>query len=75
MIDGETGYLCEPAKHDFSRSMANFVLGDESEKMGKKGRNRVERHFSFKAFTEKLNHLIEGLVVANQENTSNSKNN
>lgn len=58
------------AKEDFSRSMTKFVMGGRnmSETMGGKGRKRVQQHFSFEAFTEKLNGIINELLECNTAN-------
>lgn len=64
MVHESTGFLCESTKEEFGQSMARFVIGDQnlSGNMGEKGRKRVQQHFSFEAFTEKLNTIIEELL-------------
>lgn len=76
IVHDSTGFLCEPTKELFSRSMARFVIGDRnvSENMGEKGRKRVQQHFSFEAFTDKLNEIIRALTNG-QETTHNGKKN
>lgn len=73
MVNESTGFLCESTKGEFGRSMARFIIGDQSlsENMGEKGRKRVQQHFSFDAFTDKLNIIIEEL----QGEDHNSKKN
>lgn len=46
--------------------MARFIIGDASlsKNMGEKGRKRVQQHFSFEAFSEKLINIIEELLTA-----------
>lgn len=57
--------MCEATKDDFGRTMARFVIGDSSlsKNMGEKGRKRVQQHFSFEAFSEKLTSIIEELLA------------
>lgn len=46
--------------------MARFVIGGDSslsKTMGEKGRKRVQQHFSFEAFSEKLANIIEELLT------------
>lgn len=77
VVNESTGFLCEPTKDAFGRSMARFVIGDSSlsENMGEKGRKRVQQHFSFEAFTDKLNHVIQELLATCPTNDTNSKKN
>lgn len=64
VISDSTGFLCEPTEEDFAKAMAKFV-SDRclSQSMGEKGRKRVQQHFSFEAFTEKLNYILVELIV------------
>lgn len=64
-MNESTGFLCEATKDDFGRTMARFVIGDSSlsKNMGEKGRKRVQQHFSFEAFSEKLTSIIEELLA------------
>lgn len=75
VVNESTGFLCEPMKFDFGKSMARFVIYDQSlsENMGEKGRKRVQQQFSFEAFTEKLNRILEELLATGQEKAPNSK--
>lgn len=60
VVNGETGFLCEPSAVDFGRRMASFALEtDLAGKLGKSGRERVKQHFSFQAFTNKLDTLVK----------------
>lgn len=54
--------------------MARFVTPDRSlsESMGEKGRKRVQQHFSFEAFTDKLNSIVQEL--ADGQATGDKKN-
>lgn len=70
VINESTGFLCEPKEDAFGRSMARFVTSDRSlsENMGEKGRKRVQQHFSFEAFTEKLNNIVQELTATDKKN-------
>ena len=59
VLDGETGFLCEPTPEAFSEKIAQ-LYGDrkEASNMGKAGRNHVVHNFSFQAFTKQLNDII-----------------
>lgn len=64
VIHESTGFLCEPREEDFAKAMAKFVAGDRtlSESMGAKGWKHVKQHFSFEAFTDKLDYIVGKLV-------------
>lgn len=66
VIHDSTGFLCQPHHDDFAKAMARFVSGDRSlsTSMGEKGRKRVQQHFSFEAFADKLFHILRELVIA-----------
>lgn len=70
VVNESTGFLCEATKDDFGRTMARFVIGDSSlsKNMGEKGRKRVQQHFSFEAFSQKLINIIEEML-ATQNNS------
>lgn len=54
-----TGFLCEAQAGCFGEAMLRFVEDRElGEKMGKAGKERVERLFSFEAFTEQLDSAV-----------------
>ena len=58
----ETGFLCDPDAHSFAEAMENFVKDSSlSDKMGQAGHNRVVTQFSFDAFTQKLNGIVNNL--------------
>lgn len=64
VADGETGYLCQPESEAFSSAMEKFILDKElSLKMGQAGHNRVIEKFSFKAFANQLNGIINDLCI------------
>ena len=65
VIDGKTGFLCEPTADAFAVKMAHFVQAPTARtEMGKAGKRRVLGSFSFASFTRKLNgtvcHLANG---------------
>lgn len=64
IIHNTTGLLCEPTENEFAKAMLRFVNGDRSlgATMGRKGRERVQQHFSFEAFTNKLDLILSELV-------------
>lgn len=73
IINDSTGFLCDPFEEDFGKAMARFVGNDgkTSEIMGEKGRKRVQQNFSFEAFAEKLNFIIQELISS--ADTTNGK--
>ena len=59
VIDGKTGFLCEPTPEAFAVKMANFVRTPTAQReMGRAGKRRVLGSFSFAAFTRKLNGTV-----------------
>lgn len=74
-MNESTGFLCEATRDDFGRTMARFVIGDSSlsKSMGEKGRKRVQQHFSFEAFSEKLADIIEELLTTCEATAHSSK--
>ncbi len=62
VLDGETGFLCEPTAEGFSCAMDNlFRKEGEAKAMGEAGRKHVVRNFSFEAFTQKLDDIVLSL--------------
>ncbi len=64
VLDGETGRLCEP---DDPAAMADAMLGliDSPEllrSMGRKARQRAERHFSSERMAEEVEQVYRQLV-------------
>ncbi|CAH1244004.1 ALG2 [Branchiostoma lanceolatum] len=58
--DKETGFLCEPDAESFAAAMQKFVEDKGlSKDYGNAGRDRVEKKFSFQAFTQQLNKVVE----------------
>lgn len=63
IINNETGYLCEPLEVDFAAAMKICVEDQNlARKMGKAGRKRFENNFSFQAFSEHLNNVVDKLT-------------
>ena len=66
ILDGETGFLCEPSPEAFASAMERLYGegggGARAKAMGEAGRRHVERNFSFQAFTAKLNDVILNLT-------------
>lgn len=69
LISDETGYLVEPNEIDYANAMSRFVARDRRfvDSMGEKGRKRVQQHFSFDVFTEKLNSLVREMTDVSQQ--------
>lgn len=64
VVDGETGFLCEPTPEAFSCAMEKIYGGkEESKAMGETGRKHVIQNFSFEAFTRKLNTIVLDLIA------------
>ena len=62
VVDGITGFLCEPTAEAFAEKMVYvYRNAEKSVEMGVAGREHVIANFSFNAFTEKLNAIIERL--------------
>lgn len=62
VVDGKTGFLCEPTAEAFAAKMVFlFRNRGSSMEMGLSGREHIMANFSFRAFAEKLNGIVEGL--------------
>lgn len=64
VIHGVTGVLCtEGSVEDYATAITRFV-GDRSlsATWGQNGRRRVQQHFSFEAFGEKLDTIVKALL-------------
>jgi len=61
VADGVTGYLCQPTPKSFSEAMAKLVTMDrrQLDQIGEAGRARVEALFSFKAFADQLDSIVQ----------------
>ncbi|NLB74068.1 MAG: glycosyltransferase, partial [Firmicutes bacterium] len=64
VVDGETGFLVEPGQSGELASALNKLLCDEelSRSMGKAGRQRVERFFSWDSIAGQTADLYRELV-------------
>ena len=63
VLDGQTGFLCEPTPEKFSAKMKSFYVEEaEAVKMGEEGRRHVVENFSFSTFTRKLNKIVVDLT-------------
>ncbi len=61
--DNETGFLVSPNADEFAEKMKNLVLNSNlQQSLGKAARLRVIKNFSFNAFEEKLNKVLDDLV-------------
>lgn len=60
----KTGFLCEPEPEAFAEAMKKFVDNPNlKKKLGEAGYERVNKMFSFKAFTIKLNTIVTTLCT------------
>lgn len=64
IIHTETGWLCDSDTVAFSNVMVK-LFNDESlsERMGEQARKHVEENFSFESFSNKLNDVVQKLVL------------
>ena len=63
VVDGSTGFLCDPTPLSFATKMGYFVQNPTArDKLGDAARRRVEENFSFAAFTDKLDAIVLELV-------------
>ena len=63
IVHEQTGFLCESEPEDFANAAALIIKDSKlGEKMGEMGRKRVQQRFSFEAFTEKLDKIVQSLV-------------
>lgn len=63
IVDGSTGFLCNPTPKSFATRMDYFVRNPTAKaQLGDAARQRVREHFSFDAFTDKLNTVVTELV-------------
>ena len=58
--NGQTGFLCQPHAEEFSDAMINFLQDRKlSSRLGEAGHDRVIRMFSFAAFTQQLDGIVQ----------------
>ena len=68
VADDETGFLCQPQPEAFAEAMKRFADDPGlARKMGEKGKERVEKLFSFEQFTEKLDAVVKGMTEGSWE--------
>lgn len=64
VVDGQTGMLRSNTPDDFASAMGQFI-GREGlklkQKLGESGNKRVQECFSFEAFTEKLDSIVQSM--------------
>jgi alpha-1,3/alpha-1,6-mannosyltransferase len=67
--DKETGFLCDQNPMSFAESMKEIVKNPKSaKKLGEAGKKRVETLFSFEAFSEQLNGVVNNLMESKKGN-------
>uniref|UniRef100_A0A8C4X0Z4 Glycosyltransferase family 1 protein n=1 Tax=Eptatretus burgeri TaxID=7764 RepID=A0A8C4X0Z4_EPTBU len=64
VVSGETGYVCPPSDHGAFSKAIDFILSNPKwgEEAGRKGRKRVEQHFTWDNVASKLNDLYKMLL-------------
>lgn len=60
VVNGETGFLRDSNPEEFAEAMETFYEGgnDMKKEFGSQGKKRVEKHFSFKAFGDRLESFV-----------------
>jgi len=65
VVDGTTGFLCDPTGEAFSDAIVRLVSNKTAtEAMGRAGYEHVAKHFSLDVFGESLDALVRSLVPA-----------
>jgi glycosyltransferase involved in cell wall biosynthesis len=64
--DGVTGVVVEPDDDEGLRTAIARVLGDEGAALGAAGRARVERHFSYAAYEQRVHAALDALAEGSQ---------
>lgn len=65
-----TGFLCEPDPDAFAQAMTALYWDEDlRERMGCMGRKRILQKFSFGAFTDALNNLIQSVLECSSSST------
>ena len=63
VVNGSTGFLCEVKAQDFGEAMKKFVQNENMrKKFGEAGCSRMKKLFSFDAFSDKLELVIDSLL-------------
>ena len=65
VVNGETGYLCQPNPEDFAIAMKKLIDGGNKLKkiFGDNGHQRVLQNFSFEAFAQKLDVFVKQVLI------------
>lgn len=64
VLDGITGYLCQPDPIDMAKSIKKLLSPDNpKDLLGSAGKTRVNDNFSLKVFGAKLNNLVRSLQI------------
>ena len=64
VLDGETGFLCEPTPQEFANAMLRFVHDSKLKTaLGDVAKDHVQKNFSFDAFSTKLDDIVEHLCI------------
>ncbi|KAJ4951842.1 hypothetical protein NE237_028674 [Protea cynaroides] len=68
IMDGVTGFLCDPTPLKFSVAMAAFIIDPEmAERMGREAQRHVSESFSTKIFGQRLNQFLINAVRGKSE--------
>lgn len=69
---GKTGWLCEPSVSSFSNAMKELVTMNKAEikRMGQQSREFVENGFSLDSFGEKLETMLENIIMESPQEAS-----
>ncbi|XP_063225674.1 alpha-1,3/1,6-mannosyltransferase ALG2 [Bacillus rossius redtenbacheri] len=63
IVDGETGFLCNPSKDSFSAAMLKCTRDEKlCTRLGSAGKQKMLSLFSFTAFTDKLDSVVGSLM-------------
>ena len=63
IVDGETGFLCEPNAKHFAEAVVKIINSDDLfNEMGENGLKRVQEKFSEKAFSNQLETILNDLA-------------
>ena len=65
IVDGETGYLCQPTAKSFASAMKSLMDESTAERLGAQAREHVQKKFSRNAFGKRLNDIV--ISLANQK--------
>ncbi|GJQ79845.1 hypothetical protein Trydic_g23307 [Trypoxylus dichotomus] len=60
-----TGFLCDPSGDSYSEFMVKLMDDQVCLKMGLKGKERLEKLFTYKTFSDKIMNIVTGTVCNN----------